>query len=129
MRRPLTPQQRGRKLAASPRAPILMIFAFIDGGTISVLEDELATRRQFEPIDVESGTVVFYDDEGTWLEPVFTQPNRYIFGLFLRQGSTVLSPDRTKWLPKWIRSGLRSPRRSWSTRIHVFATSMKLVAS
>jgi hypothetical protein len=70
-----------------------MIFAFVEDGTINVLADDEAARREFEPIDVESNAVVFYAEDGTWLEPRFTEPNRRsLFGLMLRQGRFELVP-------------------------------------
>ena len=53
-----------------------MIFAFVEDGTLQLLESEEDARRQFECIDVESGVVHFYDESGTFLEPRFTVPNR-----------------------------------------------------
>ena len=56
-----------------------------------VLEDEAAARRAWEPIDVENQVVVFYSEDGIWLEPYFTKPNRYrLFGLILDQGKFEL---------------------------------------
>ena len=53
-----------------------MIFAFLDDGTLWILEGEADAQGQFEGIDVESGVVHFYDESGTYLEPRFSVPNR-----------------------------------------------------
>ena len=67
-----------------------MIFAFVEDGTVEVLASESAART-WEPIDVESRVVVFYADDGTWLEPRFTRPNRHrFFGWVLEQGAFEL---------------------------------------
>jgi len=67
-----------------------VIFAFQEDGTAYVLDSEAAAQR-WEPIDVESQVVVFYAEDGTWLEPRFTRPNRRrFFGLLLRQGAFEL---------------------------------------
>lgn len=68
-----------------------MIIAVIEGGTIEVVEDLAEARRSYEPIDVESDVIVFYDEDGTWLKPVFTKPNKkQLFGLVLEQGEYEL---------------------------------------
>jgi hypothetical protein len=67
-----------------------MIFAVVEDGTVKVLENE-AVAQTWEPIDVESRAAVFYAEDGTWLEPRFTRPNRYRFlGLVLEQGAFEL---------------------------------------
>jgi hypothetical protein len=64
-----------------------MILAFGEDGMIEVLPDLAEAKRQWEPIDVESRAVVFYAEDGTYLEPVFTTPNKTsLFGLVLTQG-------------------------------------------
>lgn len=71
-----------------------MIIAVIEDGTIEVVEDLAEARRNYEPIDVESDVIVFYAEDGTWLKPVFTKPNRYrFFGFVLEQGEYDLAPD------------------------------------
>lgn len=68
-----------------------MIIAVIEDGTIEVVEDLAEARRNYEPIDVESDVIVFYDEDGTWLKPVFTRPNKkQLFGLVLEQGEYEL---------------------------------------
>jgi hypothetical protein len=49
-----------------------VIFAFVEDGRIVVHQDDGDARRWWEPLDVESGAVVFYDDHGRWLKPEFT---------------------------------------------------------
>jgi hypothetical protein len=51
-----------------------MLFAFIEDGTLEVIADLAEARRRFEPIDVESAVVAFYDERGRPLTAVF--PNR-----------------------------------------------------
>ncbi len=64
-----------------------MIFVFVEDGTVEVL-DRPEAALQYEPLDVESGVFVFYDEDGTWLRPRFTRPNRRrFFGVLLEQGS------------------------------------------
>jgi hypothetical protein len=71
-----------------------MIFAFIEDGTVDVLENEAAARIHSEPIDVENRVVIFYSDSGTYLEPRFTKPNRRrLFGFVLEQGEFELVPN------------------------------------
>ena len=57
-----------------------MIFAFGEDGVIAVYSEAAEAGRQWEPIDVESRAVVFYDEDGTYLQPEFMTPNKY--GLF-----------------------------------------------
>jgi hypothetical protein len=67
-----------------------MIFAVAEDGTVKVLENE-AVAQTWEPIDIESRAAVFSAEDGTWLEPRFTRPNRYrFFGLVLEQGAFEL---------------------------------------
>ena len=64
-----------------------MIFAFGEDGMIAVYPDHAEAKRQWEPIDVESRAVVFYAEDGTYLKPEFTTPNKHsLFGLVLTQG-------------------------------------------
>jgi hypothetical protein len=72
-----------------------MIFAFVEDGTVEVLESETAAQT-WEPIDVESRVVVFYADDGTWLEPRFTRPHRHsLLGWVLEQGAFELVRNPT----------------------------------
>jgi hypothetical protein len=67
-----------------------MIFAFVEDGTLEVLDGPEAAQR-YEPIDVENYVFVFYDEDGTWLKPRFTRPNRRrFFGFILERGSFEL---------------------------------------
>jgi hypothetical protein len=61
-----------------------MIFAFVEDGTLEVYETAPLAIRSHEGIDVESGTVRFYDATGVYLEPRFNTPNRKgnLLGLF-----------------------------------------------
>ena len=52
-----------------------MIFVFAEDGTLEVVDD-LGQAQRYEPLDVESGVFVFYDEDGTWLKPGFSTPNR-----------------------------------------------------
>ena len=53
-----------------------MIFAFVEDGTLEVYDSVADAVREHEGIDVESGTVRFYDERGVYLEPRFSGPNR-----------------------------------------------------
>jgi hypothetical protein len=68
----------------------VLIFAFGDDGGLTVYESAAEAIRDWEGIDVESGAVHFYDQQGTCLEPRFSKPNR-----------------RGKWLGLvgWVESG------------------------
>lgn len=68
-----------------------MILAFIEDGTIELHETIEDAALAYEGIDVGSEVVVFYDDSGNYLKPVFSEPNQY--GSFLG-------------LIKWCRSGV-----------------------
>lgn len=54
-----------------------MIFAFIDDGTLEIYEDEASAARAHEGIDVESGTVHFYSEQGMPLAARFVTPNEH----------------------------------------------------
>ena len=71
-----------------------MIFVFDDSGMLQVLEDLEAVQRECEALDVESGAFVFYADDGTWLRPRFTTPNRHRF-LSHASGTYVLEREPT----------------------------------
>ena len=74
-----------------------MIFAFAEDGMVTVHHDEADAKREWEPIDVESRAVVFYDADGTWLEPHFVKPNKTsFFRLISNRGDyqLVRSPER-----------------------------------
>ena len=61
-----------------------MIFAFVEDGTLEIYATAAEAVRGHEGIDVESGTVRFYDEAGVYLEPKFRTPNGQgkLFGLF-----------------------------------------------
>jgi hypothetical protein len=76
-----------------------MVFVFDEDGFLEVI-DSKGLAQQYEPIDVESRVFVFYDEDGTWLEPNFTRPNRsFLWGWILSQGTFELVrnavPDAT----------------------------------
>ena len=61
-----------------------MIFVFIEDGTLDVIDALADALREYEGIDVESGVFEFYDENGIYLKPVFSVPNKYeshLFGL------------------------------------------------
>jgi len=71
-----------------------MLFAIVEDGTVRVLEDQSAARREFEGIDVENGVVTFYAQDGSLLLPRFTRPNkRKLLGLLVESGEYDLSPS------------------------------------
>jgi hypothetical protein len=80
-----------------------MIFAFLEDGTLEVLESEADAQRDYERIDVESGTVRLYDEAGVFLEPriesgtykLVPNPNAHedSFALALYE-TAVLQPNR-----------------------------------
>jgi hypothetical protein len=73
-----------------------VILAFAEDGMLAVLDDLAAAQRECEGIDVESGVYVFYAEDGTWLRPRFTQPNRrrgFAFFQTIESGVFVLEPD------------------------------------
>ena len=49
-----------------------MIFVFAEDGTLEVIEG-LSQAQRYESLDVESGVFVFYDEDGTWLQPRFAR--------------------------------------------------------
>jgi hypothetical protein len=53
-----------------------MIFAFVEDGTLELIDSAAEAQRQYEGIDVEGGIVRFYDETGMYLEPIFKTPNR-----------------------------------------------------
>lgn len=59
-----------------------MIFVFIEDGTLDVINSLEDALREYEGIDVESGVFEFYDENGTYLKPVFSVPNKYESHLF-----------------------------------------------
>jgi len=72
-----------------------VIFAFAEDGTVSVYADLDALRGYCEGIDVESGTYVFYDEDGVWLRPRFIEPNRPGWLGSIVSGRYLLEPAPT----------------------------------
>ena len=68
-----------------------MILASREDGRFTIHADLAAVRREWEAIDVENAVAIFYDEDGTWLKPEFTTPNRRgIFG-GITQGEYILT--------------------------------------
>ena len=61
-----------------------MVLAFVEDGTAYVYPSDAEAFVAWEGLDAEAGVVKFYAEDGTYLEPVFTEPNqeRRILGLF-----------------------------------------------
>jgi hypothetical protein len=53
-----------------------MIFVFVEDGTLEVIE-QFAEAQRYDSLDVESGVFVFYDADGTWLQPRFSVPEGF----------------------------------------------------
>jgi hypothetical protein len=68
-----------------------MILAYGEDGMFTIHADLAEVRRQWEAIDVENNVVVFYDEDGTWLQPVFTTPNRRGWFGGITQGEYTLT--------------------------------------
>jgi hypothetical protein len=66
-----------------------MVFVFAEDGTLDVIDNKELVQ-QYEPIDVASRAFVFYDEDGTWLEPKFTRPPLQLWRLVLKQGEFEL---------------------------------------
>jgi len=60
-----------------------MIIGVIENSEVRVFEDIDEVMREWKPYpsDVASEVIVFYDEDGTWLEPVFKELPRRWFGL------------------------------------------------
>ena len=76
----------------------MTVLAFIEDGSIEVFASREAAATNFEGIDVESGTVQFFESDGTQLKAEFTSPNRSgkAFGLvgWVSSGKYTLVSDR-----------------------------------
>jgi len=62
-----------------------MVFVFIEDGGLSIIENSQEANVECEGVDVESEVFEFYDENGVYLKPIFTKPNKYkkhLFGLF-----------------------------------------------
>ena len=64
----------------------------MEDGTLKVVSSASAAIVEFEGIDVESGTVAFYDAQGKPLEAWFTSPNKTRFGFLVSSGAYELRP-------------------------------------
>ncbi len=80
-----------------------MIFVFLGDGTLDVIENLNVARTNYEGIDVENNEYVFFNQNGAYLKPIFTEPNkinRYLFGVFCTIQSGVFelveAPDECK---------------------------------
>ena len=67
-----------------------MIFVFVEDGTLEIVSDINEARAKYEGVDVENMVFEFYNENGVFLEPIFTKPNKY---------SNIL------WFFKWSESG------------------------
>ena len=54
---------------------ITVIFAFVEDGTLEVYGTAADAIREYDGVDVESGVVRFYDENGIYLEPRFNTPS------------------------------------------------------
>ena len=46
-----------------------MIFGFVEDGTVEVYDDVASAKGQWTAPDVDSEVVVFFTEDGVWLEP------------------------------------------------------------
>lgn len=80
-------------------SPPLLVFAFDEDGTLHVLANRRAAAIEYEGIDVESGTVRFFDEDGRSLRPNFVTPNKIkkLFGAirFVESGAYELVADES----------------------------------
>ena len=53
-----------------------MIFVFVEDGSLEIVSDIDDGRKNCEGIDVESSVFQFFDENGQFLEPRFTKPNK-----------------------------------------------------
>ncbi len=53
-----------------------MIFVFVEDGSLEIVSDIDEVRKNCEGIDVESSVFQFFDENGRFLEPRFTKPNK-----------------------------------------------------
>lgn len=84
-----------------------MILAFVEDGTLRLHRSEEEATAEYEGVDVESRVVMFYREDGVYLEPVFTEPNRYgrLLGLisWSESGTYHLEPrPGTAEYPLWL---------------------------
>jgi len=70
-----------------------VIFAFLEDGRIEVHANAADAKIEFKARDIESRAVVFYAEDGTYLEPVLATPHkRLLFGLVTVEGEYDLVP-------------------------------------
>lgn len=79
-----------------------MIIGVIENGEVRIYEnvDEVLNEWKAYVSDVQSEVVVFYDDCGTWLEPVFNELPKNWFELGKRIELLGLQPNSCN--AKWI---------------------------
>ncbi len=73
-----------------------MIFVFIEDGALEILASPEQVRQECEGIDVKNGAFKFFDEDGTYLEPRFTRPNKAgrFLGVIPWVGSGEFEPVR-----------------------------------
>ena len=91
----------------TPKEGVRLILAFIEDGTIEVNASTEHACAAYDGLDVEAEVVVFFDDKGTQLKPVFSKPNRYFNFLGLLSWSsggtyTLEQDDSTGRDPLWL---------------------------
>jgi hypothetical protein len=87
-----------------------MIFVFDENGNVDVVERREEACKKYPGRDVDSGCFVFYDDDGNYLRPDFTVPNKRnrllnFFGITSldKDGIYDLKPDpQAKEDPMWL---------------------------
>ena len=84
-----------------------MVLAFLEYGALVLYDSDEDAAAAYDAVDVESEFVSFYRDDGTYLKPVVTVPNRYgrFLGLFRwsRSGTVRLVPElNTNEDPFWL---------------------------
>ena len=98
-----------------------MLFAFIEDGTLEVVDDVAEARRRFEPIDVDSGVVAFYDERGRGLTAIFPhRSERRLFGFHITSDPGPYELELTDPTADTIRTALvevaaMTPNRWFST--------------
>ena len=84
-----------------------MVLAFIEHGTVELHESEETAAAAWPGLDVAAGVVSFYRDDGIYLEPIFTVPNRDVrllgFSMWKRSGTYHLAPQpNAEEDPLWL---------------------------
>jgi hypothetical protein len=74
-----------------------LVFAFLEDGSLQIFGNNTSAQQEFEGVDVESETVLFFDCNGRRLAPRFSSPNQQgaIFKIFrwVSSGIYELVPD------------------------------------